>query len=170
MKRRCSVCSILKNFDRSEWVWSRARGPYSTVCKQCHAKKCKRIAAKKLENPEYRARVNSVKRTSREDPAQRARDAACTKTWQANNKLKVGRKAQAMRCPYKRRAEERFLLQEAYALAKLRTKLTGIKWCVDHIVPLNGRLVSGLHVIENIQVITKAANSVKFNKFEVQVC
>ena len=36
---------------------------------------------------------------------------------------------------------------------------------VDHIIPLNGRQVSGLHVPENLQVLTVRANRQKGAKF-----
>lgn len=39
---------------------------------------------------------------------------------------------------------------------------------VDHIIPLLGQLVSGLHVIENLQYLTVSENRAKRNKYEVQ--
>lgn len=60
---------------------------------------------------------------------------------------------------------DRLLIAEAYELAKLRTKMTGIRWEVDHIVPLNSGLVCGLHVEDNLRVIPMVVNRTKSNKF-----
>jgi hypothetical protein len=58
-----------------------------------------------------------------------------------------------------------FFIKEIYALARLRTEKTGIKWHVDHIVPLQSRLVCGLHVECNLAVIPASHNSSKGNKY-----
>lgn len=36
---------------------------------------------------------------------------------------------------------------------------------VDHVIPLKGKLVSGLHVLSNLQYLTRSANAAKSNKF-----
>ena len=61
-----------------------------------------------------------------------------------------------------------WLIKEAYELAAIRTKQFGFSWHVDHIIPLQGKLVSGLHVIENLRVIPGTENLKKQNKYEIE--
>lgn len=54
-----------------------------------------------------------------------------------------------------------------YSDCALKTASTGIKHEVDHIVPLRSKLVCGLHVGWNLQVIESYKNKQKSNFFEV---
>jgi len=53
-----------------------------------------------------------------------------------------------------------------YRKARELTKETGIRHTVDHIIPINGEKVSGLHIETNLQILTASDNIKKGNKFE----
>lgn len=55
---------------------------------------------------------------------------------------------------------------EIYRQAELMTRTTGCLHVVDHIIPLQGRTVSGLHVETNLRVIEHSENARKHNSWE----
>jgi hypothetical protein len=53
-----------------------------------------------------------------------------------------------------------------YEQAKRLERHFGVKFHVDHILPLQGELVSGFHHQDNLQILTEEENLKKSNRFD----
>jgi len=52
------------------------------------------------------------------------------------------------------------------AAARVLTIVTGYDWHVDHIIPIKGKTVSGLHHQDNLRVVIGAENVRKHASFD----
>lgn len=92
------------------------------------------------------------------------------KKTKANNKGRVNahtvrrRLAKINRTPAWLTPDDHWIIEQAYELAAMRTKMFGFSWHVDHTLPLQGKTVSGLHVPTNLQVIPAVDNIRKGNR------
>ena len=88
--------------------------------------------------------------------------------WQREN-LAVGRAKSARRSAAKAQRTPSWADHRAigvfYEIAARVTRCTGIRFEVDHIVPLRDECVSGLHVHNNLRVIPRLQNMLKGNRF-----
>ena len=104
---------------------------------------------------------------------QRAKLQEIATRWQKNNKGKVNantafnHSAKMLRTPRWLSSFDKLHIKCLYQVAAMRTKHSEIAWDVDHIVPLQGKTVSGLHVPWNLRVIPKKENILKGNKHHV---
>lgn len=91
----------------------------------------------------------------------------CSLKWQKNNRDKAN-KNNAQYKLMKKEATPKWLTKDHLELIKMKhqlarylTEVTGIKWVTDHIIPIRGKNVRGLHVPWNIRVISHSENCSK---------
>ena len=90
--------------------------------------------------------------------------------WKANNKTQVRADTKARRrkhrdaTPLWLTRKQKSEIRQLYQIAITMTQTTGEQYVVDHIVPLRGEFVCGLHVPWNLRVITQDENLKKSNK------
>ena len=103
----------------------------------------------------------------------REKDNSYYSKWRKNNKGHVNslnRKRQAaklQRTPKWLTDFDTLKIQCIYSIAAMLTRVNNEPWHVDHILPLQGELVSGLHVPSNLQPMRGIENSSKSNFYEV---
>ena len=73
--------------------------------------------------------------------------------------------AKLQRVPKWLTADQIKVMQAFYQIAGMLTRVNGEPWHVDHIIPLQGKSVSGLHVPSNLRVIPGSENVKKSNKY-----
>lgn len=61
-------------------------------------------------------------------------------------------------------------IAEWYDEADWMSRETGELYRVDHIIPLNGKDVSGLHVPWNLQILSEIDNVAKSNSYRQEDC
>jgi hypothetical protein len=177
--KQCSVCQETKPF-LSFHKQKSGPGGYRSACKDCRkgdhidryeANKDEwnqRSVAWRAANPD---KVKLIYAKFRE--ANREQRNAYKRDWvQANrghvNAYCLKRHAEKLnRTPAWLSEFDKLKIKCLYQLAAMRTRESGYIWHVDHIIPLQGKFVSGLHVPSNLRVIPAVENNRKYNRYEV---
>lgn len=171
--KTCCTCKIAKPVSDFHMQLGKPR----SQCKVCAAEyqrtSTKRAAYLKKWRAENPDKVAAIDKRHRE--ANREAGRAHCKAWRQKNKDKVRAFASARRaalinaCAGWDKELTDFVNSEACSLAMMREQVTGIAWHVDHIVPLRGRDVCGLHVWNNLRVIPAVVNISKRNFFNRRI-
>jgi hypothetical protein len=154
----CNVCNATRDSVEFPSRGNKCKTCVSVYNKAYRLQNAQRIAASKKswvdqnqkhkaqQDREYAIKNPEARKASREkwDKANPGR----TNAAKTRNKLE-----RQMRVPAWLTEDDKWMIEQAYELAKIRTEMFGFQWHVDHIIPLKGRKVSGLHVPTNLQVI-----------------
>lgn len=183
-QKRCFKCGESKPFESFSLDRSRKDGRHARckTCRKAHYEADKdRVAAASrahyLANKERHGELSRAHyRANREHRSAKMAEwyeankdvvSASQKAWRSANLHKIAAK-QARRRAAETKATPAWanqaLISSFYELAREATQRTGIPHHVDHIVPLRGKIVCGLHVESNLQVLPGAENLSKSNR------
>lgn len=161
--KTCSKCKIEKTFDEFYKNKTKAHG----LCSEC--KSCTKMMVK---NYSIKNRDKKLKYLRQWQDLNREKHKVGMKIYQQKNLGKF-RFYNAFRKATKLRATPKWLtdahlkeIENIYIKCQNISKQTNIKHEVDHIIPLQGKNVSGLHVPWNLQIITAKENHQKGNRCE----
>ena len=177
--KTCKGCASVKPMSLF-YKDKQAKDLCSTYCKECT--KAKSIAAYYNNKEVHNARSNGYRRANmpriraiaanyREK--NRAKINARSNDWVRQNRLNSTLNTAKYRCAKLQRTpawlteSDLLRIKCYYQVAAMRAKESGRAWHVDHIIPLKGKLVSGLHVPNNLRVIPASENKRKTNRYEV---
>lgn len=150
---------------------------FKSYCDSCTSEYNK--ARYEANKETIKARQNEYVRKNKEAVKQRNKSykernkeqvLSLTRLWKKQNKHKVNaanknrRFTELKATPKWLTNDDYWMIEQAYELAQLRTKMLGIEFHVDHIIPIKGKMVCGLHVPTNLQVIPALENMRKGNR------
>ena len=163
--KRCNRCQEVKQrTDDNFSFWYRKRkfdeGVDVSICGNC--KDCERLRGrekyhKNKKDPKKIERQKEIHRTYRQSQKGKVQQLV-------NGAKKRGAKKNAL--PSWLSETQHNEIKKAYFKAKKLEKNTGEKYHVDHIAPLQGENVCGLHVPWNLEPITASANTSKRNQVD----
>jgi len=120
---------------------------------------------KYAENPEKFRTSSANWRLKNPEKFKEVNKKARAKTRAKRNALQIAREASKLNAtPAWLTKEQKKHIELFYDMSKRTSEKSGFKCHVDHIVPLKGKTVCGLHVPWNLQIVSASYNSMKKNR------
>jgi len=167
----CSTCQRCLSIDKFG-IDRRAKDGLNLKCKECSREASNLANHKNRATPEGRAYAREAVHKYRATEEGRATANEAAYAWARNNPERASANKQRYQAKklralpkWAKSAEETAEIDAFYLEAHVLTKLDGIQRHVDHIIPIRGVNVSGLHCADNLQILTKSENSSKGNRF-----
>jgi hypothetical protein len=191
--KSCSKCKIYKETTsfcadkrKSDGLQSQCKDCYNAYQRSQEFRAKARLAYSKNEKLKNRSKSGERKsymRKYREENLERIKQAQSTKEYKTKHRLAEKKYRKKHAAKYKERDMKRYFeklkrtptwlsksnkieLAWVYEIAEQKSVQTGILYEVDHIIPIKGKIVSGLHVPWNLQILTKTENNFKRHKFD----
>jgi len=163
MKLICSKCNL--SLDKSKfWKNKSTKTGFHTICAECSK------ARKKQHYQENKTSIRS--KQSEYYEANKERILKANKEWKMTNhhlviqNVNERKKKVRQAMPNWLSQEDKQYIKNLYWLAKDLSSVSEGKYHVDHIVPLKGENVCGLHVPWNLQVLPEDINLKKGNRYK----
>ena len=166
--KTCTKCNLTKELS-AFYKETRKSDGLQNHCKVCDNERKK---VWKKANPELSKLHLKIAETNRYIKHKEKRS-ALSKAWKLKNPAKLlsydakRRAAILNRIPKWLSEHDKIVIECKYAVANMLTKYGIEIWHVDHIIPLQGKYVSGLHVPQNLRVIPAKINLSKGNSFKI---
>lgn len=166
-KRRaeCKKCSVASGM---EWAKKNAEkaNAYAAEWRKGHKESCDAATKKWRDNNSDKVKKSQKEYREKNLDVRNNNASEWKKRNPAKNSASVAQR-NALKLQATPTWADQRLIQFKYDLAARMTKATGYQWDVDHIIPLRNKLVCGLHVENNLQVITHVANMKKGNRVQL---
>ena len=165
--KKCGVDKPIEQFKKNK----NCKTGYEYTCKECTQKRQKKwehenITRHRENQSRWRSENLEQYKEKKSEWYLRNKDKGCEQAKKfAKDNPDWKRSATAKRRAQKLKAIPSWANMKSIREIYRQAKKQGL--VVDHVIPLQGKLVCGLHVENNLQLLTASENSVKHNKYTV---